>query len=212
MPDEFFHLDQSNAVTQGDVFELSWPPQDGGQITFHATGVDTVGLREQYPEGLSRYGGMYACANYIEKPGFSAPDNWTMLGGRYFIQGPNNEINDQICDPRVVRRQELMEAVRIGNYEDEQSRFESYFGWRTEQEALEFYENHRGSRPENLVMVECESYSIKDMNLVEFNGFGQGVHNSELYWRGEHGSDPPEWEVLMEPPVTVTEVIRTLGN
>ncbi len=99
------------------------------------------------------------------------------------------------------------ELVRLWRFPDKPSRFISFYGCETFEEAQTFKQNYRGGNG-FIFKVSAESYFKADMSLLMT---GASVITNyffeEKYWKGESGKNP-FWEVLMRGPVTILSKVE----
>lgn len=202
MPDIFYHVDRSNTRTVGDRLELEWPGKLRDDTIAHSGDDNEEILRELYPEGLSRHGARYAHAALVSRSGETLPDGYEPMAGLVNIVQDGQQLTKTIS-PFSVRDELLLELVRMAEFEECRSRFQSFFAFEEVGEAGLFYREHRSGSAQ-MLEVTCDHYVKRDMNLVSGMFFGTGVENAKRYWRGEAGDELPTWEIVMEPPVEIT--------
>lgn len=217
----FYHVDLFGELGVGDVLDLYWPPQlyPGEYALPPDESIDTdtelERLRQEFPEGLSSHGARHALNSLVitDEPcvqgGVQLP-----LEGRYQAivasllraQSEDGEYEERHYPPVPVYLETGIELLRQGHFENEQSRFQSYFGAETYDEAEHYRQEYQGGEGQ-IVAVECESFDIRDMDLLEVSSFTEILRDGRIYWEGEAGSENPTWEVLMYPPVNVVEIV-----
>jgi hypothetical protein len=94
----------------------------------------------------------------------------------------------------------------MAEFEEAQSRFQSYFAWPSLEDAEQFIRNHR-DEGQTIFKVRCDESEQRDMDLIQTPYIGSGLKNARQYWEEEPGSETPTWEVVMEPPVQVVEQV-----
>ncbi|GAB3310948.1 hypothetical protein [Haloplanus salinarum] len=217
----FYHVDLLGELEVGDVLDLYWPPQVyPGEFALPPDDSmspegELEALRSEFPEGLSSHGARHALSALVginDPPiegGVQLP-----LEGKYQgmvallfrAQSEDGEYERRHYDPAPVLLETGLELLRQSDFESEQSRFQSYFGAKTQAEANHYRQRYRGGNGQ-LVAVECESYDVRDMDLVEASSFIEILRDGRRYWEGEAGSENPTWEVLMEPPIEIVEIV-----
>ncbi|WP_424016319.1 hypothetical protein ACOZ4N_01460 (plasmid) [Halorientalis pallida] len=219
--DSFYHVDLFGELEVGDTLGLYWPPKvnsteyvlpaDDSMNPNHDVGI----LKEEFPEGLSSHGARHALSALIgtrEPPiegGVELPlkDEYQGLVSSLFRSESKGSDYEQIHhEPAPVLFETGVELVRQIDHEEEQSRFQSYFGGQTYEDVNQYRQQYQGGDGQ-IMKVECESYEIRDMDLVEATSFIEILRKGRKYWKGKAGSDDPTWEVLMEPPVEVVDKI-----
>lgn len=210
MSTTFYHLDRSNTCEVGDRLDLEWPGKIQDNLDVRSGAKNQVKLRELYPEGLSRHGARYAHAALVSKSGSNLPDSYEPMAGVVNVV-ERGQLTTKTISPFSVRDEFFVELVRMTEFEEYRSRFQSFFAFEELEEAISFYREHR-SGPSQILEVTCEEYVKRDMNLVSGMFFGTGIANANEYWQGNPGNDPPTWEIVMEPPVKITGHIRDLSD
>ncbi|MBX0284749.1 hypothetical protein EGH22_00260 [Halomicroarcula sp. F28] len=216
-----YHVDLFGNLEVGDSMSLYWPPKvntneyalppDDSMNPNH----DIEILKEVFPDGLSSHGARHALSAMVgtKKPpaegGVELPlqgEYHGLISFLYRSKSKDSGYEGTHYEPGSVLFEAGMELVRQAEYEDEQSRFQSYFGGRTFEEADRYRQQYRGGDGK-IVEVECESFEVRDMDLVEATSFIDILRKGRKYWEGDAGSDDPNWEVLMEPPVKVVDIV-----
>lgn len=203
MADTFFHIDRTNSLEPGDVLELDWSFRLGASECPEVSPENEQILRDMYPEGLSRHGFRYASAMVVEDNNVSVPGKSKPLVTAIPISNTNPEYI--FSDPHSARYEWFFELIRQAEFESCQSRFQSVFGWRDKSD-IETQTAVQG-RDTQLVKLSCENYEKKDEEFLKFNSFSSAMKNARKYWSGD-GSPDPTWEILMEPPVQVVEIVE----
>lgn len=141
-------------------------------------------LKELYPNGISNHGLMYLST---QLPYRKDDQN------RHWI--PNTE-----------HMESLFELVRLWKFADKPSRFSSFFGCETLNEAKIFRDKFRAGKG-CIYKVSANSFFKADMSLLLSGGsIIGGYYYAERYWNGE-SSGEPFWEILMSSPIKVIECI-----
>lgn len=205
----FYHVDLFGELEIGDNLELYWPPQmNPNEFVLPPDGTmnpnqDLDFLEEEFPEGLSTHGARHALCTLVVENEIRLPDKYqAMVGSLFRAESQNGDYEEILYPPAPVLFETGIELVRRIDFENQQSRFQSYFGCRTPEAANRYRENYRNGNGD-ILEVECHNFEFRDMNLLEENNFIQILENGRKYWRGVAGSDNPTWEVVMEPPVEV---------
>lgn len=207
MPETFYHVDRYSSLSVGSVLELSWPSRVAGNLVTGSTDENEEVLQELYLEGLSSHGARYAQAGLVCKEGVDLEGGWDLMSGQFHMTDLNTGKRQiQRVKPYIVQYEFHLELVRMLLFEEQQSRFQSYFGFEDPDEAAVFNVDQR-SGSSQIVEVECSGYEIRDMDLVDPSYFGEIFSKGRTYWEGESGSENPTWEVVMEPPVKVVDIV-----
>lgn len=203
----FYHVDEHGDLDAGDSMELEWPPQLKNEIVVEAPDLNEDILEEEFRGGLSRHGAKYAPGTIVCTEGFQLSGAWKAMSGMLeCIYTDDGDQGRRAIEPHQVHYEWMIEMVRRAEFENQMSRFQSFFAWPDLEDAEAFIEENRtDGKP--IFKVECDGYKIRDMNLTEIPYFGIGLDNARKYWAGDPGSDSPTWEVVMEPPVEVLERI-----
>lgn len=209
MSQTFYHVDRHRNLEVGDILELEWPGTLIGEWENSPTSSDHLEILEElYPEGLSRHGSRYAHPKYRVEELKGLNEGWMAATGSIELKNRvTGEKSSQEFVPYIIKYEQFFELLRLLEFSNKQSRFQSYFGFQDTGEAIEFHSNHRSENEEQLVKVKCENYEIRDMDLLNANYFGEIFSRGRKYWKGESGAGEPIWEVAMEPPVEVIEII-----
>lgn len=146
-------------------------------------------LTELYPNGISNHGLMYLSTQL---------PFYTDGNGRSWVHNTGHT-------------ESLFELVRQLKFPDRPSRFTSFFGCETVDEAKKFNEKYREGKGV-IHKVSTQSYFKADMSLLLNGGSIIGGYKfAEMYWKGEAGSNP-FWEILMSGPVKILECIDSLND
>jgi len=189
--------------------ELEWPSKFTDDQITKSPDENLATLQDLYPEGLSGHGARYAQARLItDEAGLNA--GWEAMAGGLSVESPEKDREEVITiRPDVVQFEFQLELVRRLDFEEKLSRFQSCFAFQELDEAVEFCHTQRGGDAK-IVEVEADSFEERDMDLVSANQFGDILRKGRDYWEGNAGSDDPTWEVVMEPPVEVVDVVDDL--
>ncbi|HHX62151.1 MAG TPA: hypothetical protein GX707_15795 [Epulopiscium sp.] len=173
-----YHIDRTNSLKEGDIIELQIfddiKPAFLGQI-----------LNSNYPEGLSRHGGLY----YISQ---------------------SNQVN-----MKEFILENLLEYERLLKFPDKVSRFESFFASQTLDEALiwksilshnpldkftiwEVEFNHENYLHLDSSWLYCDIYNFSPLYTAFF---------ANKYWSGET-SENPKMELLIKPPIKIVKKVN----
>jgi hypothetical protein len=150
----------------------------------HEKAEALVHLHNYYPQGLSYHGRQYLLDRYHR-----VQDGY---GNDYTIHVPVMEL--------------AFELMRLSQFPEKPSRFTSFFGCETVEDAITFRGKYGDGQGE-IWVVACEEYFRADMNYLYL---GAGIPSTfvytERYWRGE-ASTTPFWEILMQGPVAILEKV-----
>lgn len=104
-------------------------------------------------------------------------------------------------DSREGIIESFFEYVRRAGYPDRPSRFQSVFAFDGPQALMEFAKTHQGMG--DLWEVRADTFFRADMSWLTVQGaLMQWSYRADSYWQGK-SSEIPQWEYLLEPPVTV---------
>lgn len=200
MAETFVHVDRLGQLSVGDVLALDWSMQLADEAGSVVTVQQEAVLRDLYPDGLSRHGVRYASTmvgtdQNVVTPGQSEP----LVA---FLGTVDSNSDGVFSAPTNALYEWFTELVRLAEFPDCQSRFQSFFAWESREQISDLPQNQE--QDSQVVTVQCEDYTRRDMTLVEFESFSQGIANARRYWQGK-SSDDPVWEIVMEPPVDVIE-------
>ena len=131
--------------------------------------------------------------------------------GRLFPQGIARHAQEWLAnfgaDGSLVQRELLYEFVRRADYPDRPSRFESVFGFATEEDARAFLNVYVGGQPP-IVRLEADEHFRANMLLLDITRPGAGISlSAQRYWSGARGPVGELWEELLVPPATVVGLI-----
>lgn len=204
-----YHVDRSNSLEPDDTLELENELfiNSDERVVVPQPMMET--LRERYPEGLSRHGTRFACVHLDSNDYVSFADDTMPLIGRY--QFENNETGahrQESREPFEPIIEWVFELVRSSEFPQRPSRFQSFFGFETRQEAAEF-RNRYGSDTQ-VVEVEYGDGFTADMEALKCPSFADGLRHATTYWQGESSTTDPTWEILMQPPVEVIDICTDL--
>ena len=142
------------------------------------------------------------------------PDGVTLHGCEYLLNEDRISPVDDVSGMIEV----LAEFIRRNHYPERISRFQSFFAYKTIQDAESFISLYPITTPEgetrpqgDIWLVQCDTVPFEaDMTHL---GLGDcwidAIIKLNLYWAGENGPDPLR-EVLLKPPVTVVKKVKTL--
>lgn len=179
---EFYHVSRTGLL---DVkqFNLKYSDQSIETKGFYSAKEFRDHKNNTYPYGISKHG-----QTYLHTP--------------YKSVGKKLEFT-----PNELILETTFELVRQLKFPDRKSRFEITFGCMTIEDALKLKSDIFSNIGE-IYKVECEKYSVADMNLVRQAGSIIGLQIlAEKYWAGKP-SPVPFWEVLMENPITIVEKVE----
>ncbi len=196
---QFYHVDRTGGLAVGDTVELGWEFELGGDETGVKAPNDEL-LRETYPEGVTRHGIRHLSVIISNQHGRRVEGKRENLVG--FINTTDPGEKPVEAAPHTSMYEWCFELVRRAEFPEERSRFQSVFAW-AEPNTAEL-RSAPGTEP-RVLRVEAERATKRDMSLIDFNTFGNGMRNARAYWKGETLGDPT-WEYLLEPPVEVVGV------
>ena len=173
---EFFTVDRAGSLTEGIVDLTRWNDVDPPELQTH---VD-----ELWPEGVSQHGDRYVLIS----------------GASGLLPEPNIEL--------------LWEYARRAFAAAAPSRFQSFFAFESIEAAQRFRAEFGGGSG-TIWHLTTEGSSFRaDMRWLTLKGSALMVsHAAVSYWRQRSSSElPPRlgpreplWEVLLTPPVKITE-------
>lgn len=124
------------------------------------------------------------------------PDGVSVHGEQYLLR---NASDPKLASPNIEM---LFEYVRRACFPSRPSRFQSYFGCETIDQARYFRERH-GDPLNGIWLVEAERSFTADMHFLQRgSSVLVGSYFAQQYWQGV-ASEDPFWEVLLVPPVGV---------
>ena len=207
MTETFYHVDGHGELEAGESMELEWPPQIKNRVVTKSPSPNEELLKKEYPNGLSRHGARYAQSALVVSDEVSLGEGWEAMSGVFdFIDTEEGDRGRQRTPPYQVQYEWIFELLRRAEFEEAQSRFQSYFAWPSLEDAEQFITDHRDEE-QTLFKVRCDKYELRDMDLIQASHIGSGLANARQYWKGEAGSETPTWEVVMEPPIDVVEQV-----
>ena len=131
------------------------------------------------------------------------PEGLTRHGEQYLLRSTQSL---GIASPRIEL---LWGYVRRASFPDRPSRYQSVFGWESEEDAGRFnvqYASDNGA----ICELDCDEAVRADMTLLCGNMSALvSSYFAHLYWEGKANPDEkvePLWEVLLRPPVRVLRV------
>jgi len=202
----FYHVDRSGNLEVGVVMDLHSPGKFFDNTIARSPEYNQEVLDRLYPDGLSSHGAKFAHSGLISDDPDILNDGWEAMSGVLKKRDLEEDVEfTDYTSPYVVNYEFLFELYRMLDFEDQYSRFQSYFGFEDLRAAREFSLVYRGLDSQ-IVKVECESFERRDMELVKLKHFGHIFDHGRRYWSGE-GSNNPDWEIVMEPPVEVVEIV-----
>ncbi len=130
------------------------------------------------------------------------PKGVSRHGDHYFLQ---NSSRAAVASPAIEL---LFEYVRRANFPERPSRFQSWFGVQSLDEARAFRVRFcSGQGP--IWRVTANQFFRANMNLLTSQQttlvYSWFAHT---YWRGDVGPVPAFWELLLVPPIKVLELIQ----
>jgi len=131
------------------------------------------------------------------------PDGVSVHGDRYFLNNASSAVG---VDPIIEL---VFEYVRRSNYPHRQSRFQSFFAFKSFNDAIDFREKYGNGV---IWEVECDDSRAftADMNNLTLNDSLLVLsYRASCYWGGlpNASNQSPIWEVLLTPPI---KIIRSL--
>ena len=142
------------------------------------------------------------------------PDGVTQHGFDYLL---NDKRPSPISDSNGMIEM-LAEYIRRSYYPKRPSRFQSFFAWKTIQDAESFINRYPIMAPEgelrqgDIWLVQCATVAFEgDMTCLKLgDSWMDAITCLHLYWVGDGGQvQTPLWEVLLKPPVTIVKKIKT---
>jgi hypothetical protein len=180
---EFYAVDRKGIVAAGATLirqRISFTPETPPEFQEH--------LDRLFPDGVTNHG-----------------DNWFVTSNRWLYY----------VDPHGVTRWEpatelIFEYVRRSGFPERPSRFDSYFGCETLEDARTFRDQFAGAGA-RIVRLEADGSFRADMTALNMAQTSPIVasYYAHQYWKGEAAKpQPPFWEHLLLPPVRVLEVVE----
>lgn len=203
-----YHVDRSNQLEVGDTLDLQYEPFVNPEDRVVPDDIEADAINEKYPKGLSRHGSRYAFMKVGRNDTVPVQfqDETTPFIGVYELENPETgDRKPRNSDPTSAIYEWMFELVRRSEFPDRPSRFQSFFGCETEEEAAAFRSDFGPDA--QIVEIEYDDGHRADMDLLSTESFAHGLHQASTYWRGESGSDDPIWELLMQPPVDVVGIV-----
>ena len=178
----FYAAGGTLGLFESDPRQGAQPFLNSGDNWFGAADI-AAHVKALYPDGLSLHG-------------------WEYMTWRLF---PFTEPNSRLTFTPNERAIELMfDYVRRASFPELPSRFQSYFGWESLDDARAFAA--QSGRP--VYRIEADRTVRVDMqwlNLSEQNAIAS--YHAHKYWSGA-ATTQPKWEILMLPPVRVVEAVQ----
>jgi hypothetical protein len=177
----FYHLDRKGTLSPGSVVTLK-PPNYSSLNTVGIT-IDPTFLASLYPNGLSQHGQYYLID----------------VGQHTRQQMPQS--GEPLAKLSSVL-ETYWELVRRAEFPDEPSRFESFFAFKTPNEARAF-----GGGTGPVYEVDANVWEEFDFNLLKQpTSLALQWIQIRQYWN--HGASPnPLWECLVKPPAKILRVV-----
>lgn len=138
------------------------------------------------------------------------PEGVSVHGERYFLQAGTEAVTNTMGFSPIIEL--LFEYVRRSNYPHRPSRFQSFFGFESQNEAINFRKNY-GNSIGDLWEVECDdaqTFKADMNNLTLQNSLLVLSYRASCYWEGRPDPDTnktPTWEILLKPPINVVKKI-----
>ena len=185
----FYHIDRLNRLENQTTININndfeqqrfFPIQD----VFTKNDLESL-TNELYPEGLSEHGKKY------------------LLDEKIVINGPNGP---QPVVPHIPIIELVFELVRRLEFSSMPSRLQSIFAWESKEQAENFNQKYCSNKG-YLYSLQSNSFIKKDMNLLFLGGSTIGsLMYARKYWKSECSKNP-NWEVLLQPPVTILHKIN----
>lgn len=154
----FYHVDRQGNLSEGDTIELEWPGRIAENHEIKMPENKLESLKEHYPEGISWHGARYANAITTKVPPQSQnlPGKMTAnLASISTTEGPAN------MEPHSIHYERHIEMLRMLEFPEEHSRFQSFFAFSDLERAKDFA---AGNKDAQIFKVEAESYKKRDMN------------------------------------------------
>jgi len=178
---EFFHVSRSDLSGISQFNLKHFQGYIEAEMFYTAQEFTDLKLRS-YPNGISKHGELY-------------------LHHPFKAEGP-----DLAFTRNELVLETTLELIRQMKFRNRKSRFEITFGCLSLEDAIKLKTEYFNGNGE-IYKVNCENYSLADMNLVRQAGSIIGLQIlAEKYWNGELSATPFQ-EVLMENPVTILETV-----
>jgi hypothetical protein len=140
-------------------------------------------VKEYYPDGLSHFG-----KDYLMEP------------VRY------ERVNNYGYISNVMSIDAYFEFVRRLRFPDRPSRYQSFFAYKTLDEARAF-NAFKAAGKGKIFLVTAEKHVVLDARWLQIGRiYLEGIFFAEQYWLGLP-TDSPDWEYLLSFPVTVVKRI-----
>lgn len=129
------------------------------------------------------------------------PEGVSVHGDRYFLQ---SSMSPTLTDPNI---EIFFEYVRRSSFPNKVSRYQSFFGSESIDDAIRFRTSH-GTPLDRIWKVEADTFHRADMNLLTKQcSILVYSYFAHLYWMGKPGSANPIWEILMKPPIKIIQQV-----
>lgn len=134
------------------------------------------------------------------------PEGISRHGEKYLTTVEPNEFTNYL-------NEWVFEFVRMTEFPERPSRFQSVFGTETVENAREFA-NQFWEDEVNIWKIECiDSCSFRgDMSWLGTQSFPDGIWRSREYWNGNSIGPDPTWEIFGKLPVKVVELMETTNQ
>jgi hypothetical protein len=177
----FYHLDRKGTLSPGSVVTLR--PPNYSSLSTACISIDLSFLPSLYPNGLSHHGQYYLI--YV---------------GQHTRQ-QMLQSGEHLAKLSSVLEM-YWELVRRAECPDKPSRFESFFAFKTPNEARAF-----GGRTGSVYEVDANVWEEFDLNLLKQpTSLALRWTQIRQYWN--HGASPnPLWECLVKPPVKILRLV-----
>lgn len=183
-------------------WDLCWKNDSNHPVVLPDRGV----LEELYPEGLSSHGVQYLTATVVANNDVSFPDGFSNeYRAAIAVVDLEGEGKNVFLNPFSVQYERVFELIRLSEFPRSHSRFQAFFAWDSIDQAHQSPDVNGSDY--NIAKVSCPNHSKRDMSLLKFGNFGDSVRKARKYWTGVSG-DSPVYEIVMEPPVEVLEIIE----
>jgi len=199
-----YHVDRSNLLSAGDELTLEEDLYINSTDRVVLSDSEKEALSNRYPDGLSRHGARYASVTVGSNDIASFTDDTKPLVGVREVENTNTgEKQQKTIDPVSANYEWMFEMIRLSDFPDRPSRFQSFFGFETLEAAQKFAQGTSSQ----ILKIEYQQGFRADMNLLSFSSFPNALQRGTKYWKGESGADDPNLEVLMQEPVTVLDTV-----
>jgi len=167
-----YHVDRSNLLDHGDTLELEDEPVIDPDEKVVLSDEEQAALNERYPEGLSWHGARYACVSLGTNDSISFNYDTEPIIGVYQVENrETGECGHRNREPVSPLYEWVFELVRMADFPDRPSRFQSFFGFETREEAAAF----QSGTDAQIIEVEYDDGFTADMDLLSCQSYAHGL-------------------------------------